>query len=148
MKNRHWGCLLLLMLLSAGAAAQTPVSEKNPFAEDFLLLQLSDAEPAKQQQVLNVAANLIEHYGPDRIDIEINTFGPGVRLLYQDNEHREMINSLAAQGVRFMVCMNTINTIERTTGSAPDLNVDAIPVDVGVAHILERVKEGYTLVRP
>ncbi|MDK8464474.1 hypothetical protein [Marinobacter sp. SS13-12] len=138
----------LAVLVAAGTLHAEPMSESKPFAEKFLLLQLSDGEPEKQNKVLSVAANLLEYYGPDTIDIEITTFGPGVRLMYADNSRREKITSLMAQGVRFTVCMNTINTIERDTGNRPVLHPESIPVDVGVAHILDEVEKGYVLVRP
>lgn len=138
----------LALLVAAGTSHAEPMSESKPFAEKFLLLQLSDGETEKQNKVLSVAANLLEHYGPDAIDIEITTFGPGVRLMYADNSRRERISSLMAQGVRFTVCMNTINTIARNTGNRPELHPESIPVDVGVAHILDEVEKGYVLVRP
>lgn len=138
----------LALLVAAGLLHAEPMSESKPFAEKFLLLQLSDGEAEKQTKVLSVAANLLEHYGPDSIDIEITTFGPGVRLMYADNSLRERISSLMAQGVRFTVCMNTIDTIERGTENRPELHPESIPVDVGVAHILEEVEKGYVLVRP
>ncbi len=138
----------LMLLAGVGTLHAEPMSESKPFAEKFLLLQLSDGEEEKQDKVLSVAANLLEYYGPDAIDIEITTFGPGVRLMYLDNTRREKISSLMAQGVRFTVCMNTINTIERDTGTRPDLHPESIPVDVGVAHILDEVEAGYVLVRP
>lgn len=138
----------LALLITAGSLHAEPTSESKPFAEKFLLLQLSDGEEEKQDKVLSVAANLLEYYGPDAIDIEITTFGPGVRLMYADNSRRERISSLMAQGVRFTVCMNTINTIERDTGNRPELHPESIPVDVGVAHILDEVEAGYVLVRP
>ncbi|HEY9119035.1 MAG TPA: hypothetical protein VIN33_04730 [Marinobacter sp.] len=140
--------LSLMLLLTAEELHAEPVSESKPFAEKFLLLQLSDGEPEKQNKVLSVAANLLEYYGPDGIDIEVTTFGPGVRLMYADNSRRERISSLMAQGVRFSVCMNTINTIERDTGNRPELHPESIRVDVGVAHILDEVDKGYVLVRP
>ncbi|AOY87766.1 hypothetical protein BKP64_06030 [Marinobacter salinus] len=142
--------LIFLILLSAGANlhAGEPLNPEKPFAEKFLLLQLSDDEPEKQEKVLSVAGNLLEYYDLDLIDIEITTFGPGVRLLYADNKHREQITSLMSQGVRFSVCMNTIDTIERATGERPELHPQSQPVQVGVAHILERVEQGYVLVRP
>lgn len=138
----------LALLVAAGTSHAEPMSESKPFAEKFLLLQLSDGEAEKQDKVLSVAANLLEYYGPDAIDIEITTFGPGVRLMYADNSRQERISSLMAQGVRFTVCMNTISTIERDTGNRPDLHPESIPVDVGVAHILDEVEKGYVLVRP
>lgn len=146
---RQAAALLLVALWAVlGTAWAAPPPQAKPFAEHFLVLQLSDAEPAKQSQVLSVAANLLEHYGPDRIDIEVVAFGPGIRLLYRDNPHRERVDSLAAQGVRFIGCLNTIETIERQTGTRPALVEHMIPAQAGVAHILERVGQGYTLVRP
>lgn len=143
------GLLILALMLSATVLqAETPVNPGKPFAEKFLLLQLSDGDPEKQDMVLSVAGNLLEHYQPDLVDIEITTFGPGVRLLYADNDRRERIESLMAQGVRFSVCMNTIDTIERGTGTLPELIPDILRVPVGVAHILERIDQGYVLVRP
>ena len=138
----------LLLLITAGGLYAEPISESKPFAEKFLLLQLSDGEAEKQDKVLSVAANLLEYYGPDGIDIEVTTFGPGVRLMYADNSRRERISSLMAQGVRFSVCMNTLNTIDRETGNRPEVHPESIPVDVGVAHILDEVEKGYVLVRP
>ena len=138
----------LALLVAAGTLHGESLKKSKPFAEKFLLLQLSDDKAEKQNMVLSVAANLLEHYGLDAIDIEITTFGPGVRLMYADNSRRERISSLMAQGVRFSVCMNTINTIERRTGNRPELHPENIPVDVGVAHILDEVEKGYVLVRP
>jgi len=143
------GCLLVLAVLLAPIAnAQPPVSDDKPFAEHFLVLQISDADPETQNHVLSVAANLLEYYGPDKIDIEIVAFGPGIHLLFAGNERAERIASLDAQGVRFDGCMNTIDTITRETGHRPDLNPDMIPVKAGVAQILALTEKGYTLVRP
>ena len=57
-------------------------------------------------------------------------------------------DSLVAQGVRFDVCMNTVETVERETGRRPHINPQAIPVQVGVGQILKLVESGFTLVRP
>lgn len=139
----------LLMALSATAfAADQPFNKNKPFAEHFLVLQASDADPARQAMVLSVASNLMEYYGPDLIDIEIVAFGPGIKLVFANNEHIELINSLVAQGVRLIGCMNTIETIIRRTGKKPELNPNMIPVQAGVARILKRTEMGYTLVRP
>ena len=122
-------------------------SDEKPFAETFLVLQLSDQE--KESVVLDVANNLIKHYGgPDFIDIEIVTFGPGVRLLYEDGKYQSRISSLVDNGVRFYICENTLDTIERNSGTRPTTNPNAISVQAGVAKLIESVARGYTLVRP
>ncbi|MBW0146158.1 DsrE family protein [Marinobacter arenosus] len=139
---------LAIVLSAPGLRAEEPINPDKPFAETFLLLQLSDGDPEKQDLVLSVAGNLLEHYQPDLVDIEITTFGPGVTLLFADNDRRERVASLMAQGVRFSVCMNTLDTIERSSGARPELLGDILPVPVGVAHILERIDQGFVLVRP
>jgi intracellular sulfur oxidation DsrE/DsrF family protein len=111
-------------------------------------LQLSDNDPKKQGLVISVAYNLLKAFDPDKIAIEVVTFGPGIDLLRPENGNRKLVESLVAQGVRFDVCLNTVDTIERETGHRPDIIAVATPVQVGVGQILTLTENGYTLVRP
>ena len=131
----------------AARAQQAPLQDK-PFAEHKIVLQLSDKDPKKEALVISVANNLLKFYGPDRVAIEVVAFGPGIDLLRSDNENRKLVESLIAQGARFDVCLNTVETIERETGKRPDIIPGATPVQVGVAQILLLTENGYTLVRP
>jgi uncharacterized protein len=131
----------------AAAADSNAVVDK-PFAEHHLVLQLSDDDAKKQSLVISVAYNLLKFYGPDKIAIEVVTFGPGITLLRSDSPNRQFVDSLIAQGVQFDVCMNTVETIERETGHRPPLNPKATQVEAGVAQILALTEKGYTLVRP
>jgi intracellular sulfur oxidation DsrE/DsrF family protein len=128
-------------------AQPAPLPDK-PFAEHRIVLQLSDGDAKKQSLVLSVANNLIKAYDPDRIAIEVVAFGPGIDLLRTENASRPRVESLIAQGVRFDVCVNTLDTIERETGKRPTIIQSATPVQVGVGHILSLTENGYTLVRP
>src|ERR1700681_5565 len=139
--------LLAATLVSAARAEQAPLPDK-PFAEHRVVLQLSDNDPKKQGLVISVAYNLLKFYDPDKVAIEVVTFGPGIDLLLPDNSNRKLVESLVAQGVRFDVCLNTVDTIERETGKRPDIIPAATPVQVGVGQILSLTENGYTLVRP
>ena len=130
------------------AAAENNALADKPFADHHLVLQLSDDDGKKQSLVISVAYNLLKFYGPDRIAIEVVTFGPGIALLRSDSPNRTLVDSLVAQGVKFDVCMNTVETIERETGHRVPLNPNAKPVEAGVAQILALTEKGYTLVRP
>lgn len=135
------------------ASAQTKPAERKPesdkpFAEHFIVLQLSDSDPKKERLVLSVASNLLKGFGPDKIAVEVVAFGPGIDLLRDTNEFRSLVDSLVTQGVRFDVCGNTLDTIERETGKRPTINPHAIEVQVGVEQILKLTENGYTLVRP
>lgn len=143
------GVLLLLFSLSSAGSDVVPASDDKPFAEHFVILQLSERDAGKQDAVLSIASNLIKHYGsPDLIDIEIISFGPGIALLVAGNPREERIASLVEYGVRFVGCMNTVDTLERQTGERPELNELTIPVQTGVAHVIDRVNQGYVLVSP
>ena len=138
---------LALTLPSAARAQQAPLQDK-PFAEHKIVLQLSDNDPRKQALVISVANNLLKFYDPDKVAIEVVAFGPGIDLLRSENPSRKQVESLIAQGVRFDVCLNTVDTIERETGRRPDIMPAATPVQVGVGQILLLTENGYTLVRP
>ena len=147
--------ITLFGLLFASLMAATPIISANevkgeefkPFAEKHVILQLSDQ--ANEAVVLDTANNLIKNYGgPDMIDIEIVTFGKGVRLMFADSPHQVRVASLIENGVRFYVCQNTLDTMERTQGNRPVVSSSAIMVQAGVAHIIDRVDDGYILIRP
>jgi uncharacterized protein len=139
--------LMAAMIPSAVRAQQAPLQDK-PFAEHRIVLQLSDNDPKKQALVISVAYNLLKFYDPDKVAIEVVTFGPGIDLLRPENDSRKLVESLVAQGVRFDVCLNTVDTIEREAGKRPDIIPAATPVQVGVGQILFLTENGYTLVRP
>ena len=128
-------------------AQPAPLPDK-PFAEHRIVLQLSDNDPKREGLVLSVANNLIKAYDPDKIAVEVVAFGPGIDLLRVENANRTRVESLIAQGVKFDVCQNTLDTIERETGKRPAVIPKAIPVQVGVGQILSLTENGYTLVRP
>lgn len=139
---------VLLIAVSGASSAFAAETSSKPFAEKHVVLQISDEDPFKQTLVLNVANNLIKHYGPDKVDIEIVAFGPGLRLLFADNANRGRIGDLSQQGVRFAACENTIANMSRILGEEPVLNDKAVRVSAGVVRILDLEADGYTLIRP
>jgi len=155
MKNLHAAVQtlmagLLAVIFASGSWAQQPQVplQDKPFAEHKLVLQLSDGDPRKQALVISVANNLLKHYDPDKVAIEVVAFGPGIDLLRSESPSRKQVESLIAQGVRFDVCLNTVDTLERESGRRPEIMPSATPVQVDVAQILFLTENGYTLVRP
>jgi len=122
--------------------------EDKPFAEERIVLQISDPDPFKQTLVLNVANNLIKHYGQDKVDVEIVAFGPGLRLLFKDNVNTGRIQGLTSNGVKFSACKNTIAGMTKKLGHAPELNSNAVPVSAGVVRIIELENQGFKLIKP
>jgi intracellular sulfur oxidation DsrE/DsrF family protein len=141
---------LVAMLFALGlcfSSVQVSAAEKS-FADTKVVLQISDNDPFKQTLVLNVANNLVKHYGPDQVDVEIVAFGPGLRLLFAENENKKRIQSLADNGVRFAACGNTVSNMGKILGEEPVLNKSATVVPGGVVRILDLEKQGYKLIKP
>lgn len=151
---------LIVVLAVIGFSQFTLASEEKPFAEKHIILQLSDSDPNKYTAVLDIANNLIKHYeGPDFIDIEVIAFGQGVEVYFTDsssaenpkglaNKNEQRVNSLLDNGVRFYVCLNTLDSIQRKTGKRPEILDGVIGVQTGVAFMLEEITNGYTLIHP
>ncbi len=138
----------LFLLSVLGFAPAQADKDSKPFAEERIVLQISDPNPFKQTLVLNVASNLLKAYGQDKVDIEIVAFGPGLRLLFKDNANKGRIEGLAGSGVRFSACKNTIANFTKKLGHSPALNPNAIPVSAGVVRIIELENQGFKLIKP
>ena len=139
-------CLLVLCALIAPQSL--PAQEEKPFAEQKFVLQISDMDPSKQTLVLNVAGNILKAYGQDQVDIEIVAFGPGLRLLFEGNANESRIDGLAASGVRFFACQNTIENMSNTLGQRVKINSHASSGKGGIVRIKELVDQGYMLAKP
>ena len=137
-----------LGLISVSMVGHAASVDDKPFAETKVALQISDPNPFKQTLVLNVAGNILKHYGPDRVAIEIVAFGPGLRLLFKNNSNKSRIDSLVSDGVRFSACKNTIRGMTKKLGHPPVLNPHAIPVSAGVVRLIDLQKAGYTIIKP
>jgi intracellular sulfur oxidation DsrE/DsrF family protein len=139
----------LLVVLGAFVAPQEVLAQtEKPFAEHKFVLQISDMDPSKQTLVLNVAGNILKAYGQDLADVEIVAFGPGLRLLFEDNSNSSRIDGLVDSGVRFFACENTINNMSKTLGKPVKINSHASSGKGGIVRIKELVDQGYLLVKP
>jgi len=142
--------MLASMPLWPGTAwGEAPLNEDKPFADTHVILQVSQSDPARHGLTLDIANNLGKHYGgSDMVDVEIIAFGGGVPMLFKGSALGARINSLMAQGVRFYVCGNTLDTIERRDGKRPRVLSGVETVQTGVAFMVEEIKRGYIHVQP
>ncbi|MGV6827192.1 MAG: DsrE family protein [bacterium] len=147
-KRFGWSLLLSFLLLACAHSVFAIEDSKNPFAEQRVVIQISDSDPFKQTLVLNVAGNLLKHYGQDKVEIEIVAFGPGLRLLFADNSNQSRIQGLADSGVQFSACANTVRNMGGKLGHKPELNGNAVTVSAGVVRIIDLEDKGYKLIKP
>ncbi|MEA1989387.1 MAG: DsrE family protein [Pseudomonadota bacterium] len=142
------GFFLSLLICLPIYAAQSEAPLPDTFAENKVVLQISDSDPFKQTLVLNVAGNLQRYYEAQNVDIEVVAFGPGVRLMFDGNTNSSRIKNLIANGVRFSACDNTINNMAKNLGYKPQIQESVAIVPAGVGRILQLNKAGWQIQKP
>jgi len=142
------GFFLSLLMCLPTYAAQSEAPLPDTFAENKVVLQISDSDPFKQTLVLNVAGNLQRYYEAQNIDIEVVAFGPGVRLMFDGNTNSSRINNLVSSGVRFSACDNTINNMAKKLGYKPQIQESVAIVPAGAGRILQLNKAGWQILKP
>lgn len=110
-----------------------------------MVIQVSDADPAKWQLALNNAKNLQAEFGRDGVELEIVAFGPGVRMLQLESEAADRVAEAVASGVRVVACENTLRAMKLERA---DMNDKIGYVPAGVAEILRRQRDGWAYLRP
>ncbi|MDZ7595964.1 MAG: DsrE family protein [Thiobacillus sp.] len=126
----------------------TPSLSAEPAGPEKYVMQISDMDPDKQERILNVARNVLDAYPPGEAEVEIVAFGPGLRLLFENNVNAKRIDSLAQSGVKFSACGNTIKGMTKLMGEAPKLNPVATVVPAGVVRIGQLSKQDYIYIKP
>jgi uncharacterized protein len=110
-----------------------------------LVIQVSDADPAKWNLALNNAKNVQEELGADKVDIEIVAYGPGLGMLKLDAATNSRISSISQAGIQFVACENTMRNLKL---SKEDIHPAATFANSGVVTIMNRQSQGWAYVRP
>jgi uncharacterized protein len=144
--RRALSLAFLALLTMSGATPALPADQS--LADYKYVLHIDDMDPGKQELLLNNASNLLDAYPPGAVDIEVVAYGPGLRLLFDENVNKKRIESLAMSGVKFSACGNTLKGMTKQLGYEPKLNPVAKVVPGGIVRIGELVKQGYIYIKP
>ncbi|MCM2321419.1 MAG: DsrE family protein [Pseudomonas sp.] len=127
-------------LLAAGA----PAALAEP-AKPSVIIQVSDSDTKTWNQALNVVKNVQAEYGKDKVDIEVVVFGNGSGLLKFDSPLANRIDDTLASGASVAMCENTMRGQKLTKA---DMHPKIGYVKAGIIEIIEKSKQGWTVVRP
>ncbi len=135
---------LLLAALALGGLAGCAGTGAGPEREK-VVIQVSDADPAKWNLALNNARNVQTDLGKDKVDVEIVAYGPGLAMLKADSKVAPRLAQALDQNIGLMACENTMRNTKTTRA---DMYSGISYVDAGVVHIMKRQREGWSYVRP
>jgi intracellular sulfur oxidation DsrE/DsrF family protein len=109
-------------LMVIGSIAYLPAEAQQPAStRSKVVLQVSDADPAKWNLALNNAKNLQTDLGAANVEVEIVAYGPGIGMLKADS-----------------VVGNRIDDMLGKIGYVP----------AGVVEIMQRQQQGWAYIRP
>lgn len=134
-----------LMLASMVFAAGAPAAIAKPDAKQGVVIQVSDDDPKNWNQALNVIKNVQAEYGKDKVNIELVVFGRGAGMLKFDSPLASRIDDALASGANVSMCQNTMKGQKLTEA---DMHPKIGYVKAGVIEIIEKSREGWTVVRP
>lgn len=144
---------LAAALVAAGAAftpalshAQSAPQQAAQKSERYrVVLQVSDADPAKWNLAVNNARNVQTDLGAQNVDVEIVAYGPGLNMLKNDSKVAARLAEALDNNIGLMACENTMRN---TKVQKSDMYGGISYVDAGVVHIMKRQREGWAYVRP
>jgi len=111
-----------------------------------VVLHLDEGGKAKGDMVFRNIENLLNDLGEDNVQIELVTNGEGVIALFKSlNWHGDQVTQLAARGVRFVACAQSL----RQLGIAQDALLDTVEmVPTGVGELVRKQAEEWAYIRP
>jgi intracellular sulfur oxidation DsrE/DsrF family protein len=97
---------LVGIVAATSALAQAKLDKASQPAK--LVIQVSDADPAKWSLALNNAKNVQEELGAKNVEIEIVAYGPGIGMLKKDAVTSGRVEEASLAGIKVVACENTI----------------------------------------
>ena len=133
-------------LLFAVALASPFAAQAGKDGRHQVVIQVTDNDPGKWNLALNVAENLQEAYGKDKVDVEIVAYGPGLNMLKAESKVMGRLNKAQDKSVTLVACANTMRKMKVTKDGLHPGSV--VAADGGVVHIFQRQGEGWDTIRP
>jgi len=129
----------------AAGGIGSALAEQLAAAANKVVVQVSDADPAKWNLALNNVRNLQADLGAKNVDIEIVAYGPGIGMLKTDSVVGNRIGEALGAGVKIVACENTMRGQKL---NRPDMLEGIGYVKAGVVEIMQRQQQGWTYLRP
>jgi intracellular sulfur oxidation DsrE/DsrF family protein len=132
------GLLGLALAVSAAHAQQAPARPK-------VVLQVSEADPARWNLALNNAKNIQTDLGAANVDIELVAYGPGIGMLKADSVVGNRVDEALGAGVKVLACEITMKNQKLVKG---DMLGKVGYVSSGVVEIMQKQQQGWAYIRP
>lgn len=135
-----FSAVLALAALQPATAADSAAK-----AKARMVMQVSDADPARWNLALNNLRNVQQELGRENVDLEVVAYGPGIGMLKMDSPVGNRIADAVKSGIRVVACENTMHAQKLTKA---DMLSTIGYVRAGVVELMEKQRDGYAYIRP
>lgn len=140
-----WAFALVTGFVTAPVLAQHAHHGAQASQRAQVVIQMSEADPAKWNLALNNARNLQAEVGAANVDIELVAFGPGIGMLKADSAVANRIDEALGAGVKVVACENTMRGQKLTKD---DMLGKVGYVPSGVVELMRKQQQGWAYIRP
>ena len=143
------------LLVYAGLMILSPLIRAEPIDRDLfdepthkMVYQFNKADPEYMQSVLFSVGEMLRKYHDD-IHLVVTAIGPGIHILAKNPQRpvpdmiRKRVSSLAAYGVSFHACGNTMKALQWDKNDMLDF---AEIVDIGADDLMQLQENGYSYI--
>ena len=138
--------LVAALVLAVATAGMGAASAQQPAAQRVkVVVQVSDADPAKWNLALNNIRNLQSDLGAANVDVELVSYGPGIGMLRANSTVAPRIEEALSAGVKVVACENTMRGQKLERKDMLD-GIGYVPA--GVVELVQKQQQGYAYLRP
>lgn len=130
---------------AAIAADAVTIPAKKPHN---MVVQVTEDNEKSWNLAMNNAVNVQKELGIDNINIEVVTYGPGLKMLVKDSAVANRVKDLSLQNITFSACGNTMKKMEKDTGKPVELTEGSRVVPAGIVRIIDLQEAGWSYIRP
>lgn len=140
--------LMMIVMLVGILGAETEFAEPKPSIDNprQIVFCITEGDDESIHHVLSSANNVLKFYGPENVEMLIVAYYHGIRgVLSKEKEIAVRVDALMQYGVEFVACGNTMRTKKIKESELID---GTEVVTAGIVEMIERVKSGWTYIKP
>lgn len=140
--------MVAIVMLVSLLAADTEFAEPKPSIDNprQIVFCITEGDDESIHHVLSSANNVLKFYGPENVHMRIVAYYHGIRaVLKKEKEIAVRVDALMQYDVEFVACGNTMRTKKI---NEDELIEGTEVVTAGIVEMIERVKSGWTYIKP
>jgi hypothetical protein len=140
--------MMAIVMLVSVLTADTEFAEPKPSIDNprQIVFCITEGDDESIHHVLSSANNVLKFYGPENVHMRIVAYYHGIRaVLKKEKEIAVRVDALMQYDVEFVACGNTMRTKKI---NEDELIEGTEVVTAGIVEMIERVKSGWTYIKP